>query len=267
MWTRALHLRFACLRQTKEPLADARARLLHWLPFMMLNQFCHSLLNVFFPPSCTACAEFLPQPAYYALCKTCVDALEGNNGARCETCDMPDAAPRCVPCRQLPPAFTALRAPWLYGGPLAKLVTQCKFAPREDLAQALGRLIVHDTHARTLLQKADAIVPVPLGKRRRLTRGFNQSAIIARYLSRELNIPVKYALTRRRETTPQSDLALAERGPNMQEAFAPNTRVSGTLVLVDDVVTSTQTLRQAALALRYGGANAIYGIAAARTPL
>lgn len=107
---------------------------------------------------------------------------------------------------------------------------------------------------------------MPLGRRRRRERGYNQSAVLAQVVGREHGVPVRHALTRRRDTRPQSSLGLGERGVNVAGAFASRLAVGGLCVLVDDVVTSGETVREAAAALLAAGAREVRVLALARTP-
>jgi ComF family protein len=144
------------------------------------------------------------------------------------------------------------------------MIAAAKFRGREELAAAAGRLLAADSEAGTLVAGVSAVVPVPLGRRRRRQRGYNQAAVIARALGRTHRRPVVYALRRTRETSPQSDLPLLSRAANVDGAFAPLRQVSGRVALVDDVVTSGQTACAAARALLEAGASDVVVLAVAR---
>ena len=226
-----------------------------------------ALSLVLWPSRCGLCGVSLDTRPASRLCDGCFESLTVNDGPRCPCCDAPRAHPSvvhvpCERCAQQTPAFAALRAPFLYGGRLAELVVASKFHQRDDLAYAQAALLETCPQVRAWLAQADALVPVPLGTRRRRVRGYNQSACIARGLARRWHLPVVRALYRTRQTQPQSSLTLAERRHNVREAFASRRPVAGTVLLVDDVVTSAETVRQAAAALR--GATRIFVIATAR---
>jgi hypothetical protein len=96
-----------------------------------------------------------------------------------------------------------------------------------------------------LLARAGALIPIPLGAKRRRQRGYNQAAIIARALGRSSGVPVRHALRRVRNTSPQSDLPVEARLDNVRGAFRARRPISGVVAIVDDVVTSTETAREA----------------------
>ena len=119
----------------------------------------------------------------------------------------------------------------------------------------------------------DAAIPVPLHRRRRRERGFNQ----ARELADALGFPVIEALQRTRPTLAQAGLPAARRRSNVSGAFAPAegrwlerwfrpgpSGVDGILLLVDDVATTGATLNECARALMAMGAGEVRALTAAR---
>jgi ComF family protein len=228
----------------------------------VLRDTLASLVALLLPPRCAACDAALGTIASRGLCTRCAAQLPKNIGARCGRCDLPGADP-CARCTAEPPPYASLRAPYLYGGPVAALVQRAKFSRREDVALVLGDLLAEEA----LPSGVKAIVPVPLGARRRRERGFNQSAVLARVVAERTGVALRHALRRPRETVPQSGLGLAERRTNVREAFTAPARLTGAVVLVDDVVTSGSTVEAATQALLAAGASAVHVLALARAPL
>ena len=111
------------------------------------------------------------------------------------------------------------------------------------------------------------LVPVPLHINKQTKRGFNQSEIIAQYVSNRTKIPFKNALARIKQTESQVGLSGEERRSNLEGAFQCNEKsaVSGkTIFLVDDVTTTYSTLNECATELKSAGAKKIYGLVVAR---
>jgi ComF family protein len=118
------------------------------------------------------------------------------------------------------------------------------------------------------------LAPVPLSRRRRRQRGYNQAAAIAHALAARWHLPVAEAvLHRARDTGTQTALSPSERLRNMAAAFAatPPERAVGdrgapypTIILVDDVLTTGATLVACATALRGAGWPAVDAITFAR---
>ena len=114
-----------------------------------------------------------------------------------------------------------------------------------------------------LVSGVNLVVPVPLHRRRRRARGFNQAEELARHLGLEW----KNVLRRTRATSSQTDLPAARRHANVRNAFSleRSHAVDGlTVLLVDDVSTTGATLNACAVALRRAGARDVRALTAAR---
>jgi ComF family protein len=109
---------------------------------------------------------------------------------------------------------------------------------------------------------------VPLHPRRLRWRGFNQSVLLGREISRRYNIALdRFALRRITATPPQSQLTVDERRRNVRDAFAvhPERPVKNkTILLVDDVYTSGATVNECSRALQRAGAKEVYVLTLAR---
>lgn len=153
------------------------------------------------------------------------------------------------------PAYHSTWPGFAYTGVIERLIRGFKY--HGDLAA--GRLLA-DLLASRLVDagapRPDLIVPVPLHFRRRLQRGFNQSALISRDLSGWFGgLPWLEALRRTRPTATQSALPADRRGGNVRGAFAVRRLPPGTahVALLDDVMTTGSTLNECARVLRAAG--------------
>jgi ComF family protein len=157
-----------------------------------------------------------------------------------------------------PPAYQRARAAVRFEEVARALVHAFKYGDRLDLGPLMGRWMARAGHE--LLESADALVPVPLHRRRLWGRRFNQSGALAKEISHASGIAVAHtALRRVKATQQQVGLTHAERATNMQGAFRVDTKpkVAGRrLILIDDVLTSGATVSACARALlRAGAAN------------
>ncbi|ACG71489.1 phosphoribosyltransferase [Anaeromyxobacter sp. K] len=226
----------------------------------MLRAAVRALLDLVYPPRCAACGEPVTEEPF---CDVCAGALEPVPPG-CDRCGAPGPGPACGACLAAPPAFDAVRAGGLFGGPLADAVHALKYGGRPDLARPLGAWLA----ARISLPPGAAVVSVPLGRARRIERGYDQAALLADALARAAGARgrrLRGALRRARETAPQVGLGRAERARNVEGAFLAGPAVAGRdLVLVDDVVTTGATADAAARALRAAGARSVTVVALAR---
>jgi ComF family protein len=153
--------------------------------------------------------------------------------------------------------------------PLDRLVLQLKFGARLAHGRLFGELLAAAV-ARSGLARPALLCPVPLGPARLAERGYNQALEIARPLGRSLGIAVApRLLSRVHDTSAQSRLAPGARRANIRHAFAVPDRalVEGRHIgVVDDVMSSGETLEEAAATLKRHGAARVSNFVFARTP-
>lgn len=229
------------------------------------------LLAALLPAACALCGA----RADASLCAPCRQQFFGLQARRCAVCANPLAdagATRCGRCLARPPVFDATVAAADYAAPLDQLVLQLKFGGRLALAPLFAHLLRDAVLERPGFALPTVLCPVPLGPGRLAERGFNQALEIARPLARALGIALYPTLAARlHETAAQSGVAPAQRRRNIAHAFAlaPG---SGALVrgrhigLVDDVMTSGQTLGELAAVFKRHGAARVSNLVLLRTP-
>lgn len=219
--------------------------------------------RVVFPPCCALCGEDGARGR--DLCAAC-DAELPRNLACCARCALPLATPAlaCGECLRRPPAFDAALAPLRYEWPIDRLVTRLKFSVDLAVGRVLSELLRDAVRAAS--DRIDLVVPVPLHLERLRERGFNQALELARPMARSLALPLDHGvLVRTRATPPQTGLAAADRRRNLRDAFAVRGSVAGrSIALVDDVVTTTATVRECARVLKRAGAERVEVWAVAR---
>lgn len=114
----------------------------------------------------------------------------------------------------------------------------------------------------------DCIVPVPLHPRRKRERGYNQSFILAKSVAERYNIAVREELLSRvRDTSPQVGMNAKQRAKNLKGAFKASAECAGlSVLLIDDVRTTGETLKECAAELKKQGAKSVYALTACCTP-
>jgi competence protein ComFC len=231
---------------------------------------------------CVVCERELPWRARTAsCCATCWAAMPRMTTAACTSCALPltcatpeqgdtavltaPAGERCIDCLVEPLPLEWCRAWGHYRGSLARVLQALKFQRHDFLAAPLGRLLFELMVERGDMA-FDAVVPVPMHRRKLRHRGYNQAELLARTLSATLGLPCEprlLATTGERAT--QSKLNRLERRVNVKGAFQASTHAAGrSLLLVDDVCTTGETLRACSAALSREKASRVCAIVVAK---
>ncbi|GAB4156664.1 MAG: ComF family protein [Candidatus Dojkabacteria bacterium] len=217
---------------------------------MQIIQFVYNLL---FPPECLNCNKL---GAY--LCPACSKLLKPSH-------------PECYICRRISPnyathqkcletnryAIEQITFLWKYDALAAKLIATYKYKSAFALSTLLNSLI--SERAISLKLQIDPnvlLIPIPLHKNRYYSRGFNQSEKLSQIISTHYNLSINSDLLMRGvDTAHQAHLSKEQRELNLQKAFYINRDwIPLTphlhFILVDDVVTTGNTLNKAAIVLR-----------------
>ena len=248
------------------PLRHATQRLLQ-LP-SWLAQRC-------LPSSCTLCG----QTGSAVCCDDCRQRYFSTRQQRCVQCGIglrsstrQASETRCGNCLKHKPAFDTTVVVTDYLAPADQLVLALKFGARLALAPVFAEMMAAAMQRQQASSWPAVLMPVPLGPLRLQERGFNQSLEIARPLARRLDIPLAPQLMLRvRDTAAQATLPVDERRRNMRRAFvvpsASMNQVRGRHVgVVDDVMTTGETLGEIAATLKHFGARRVTNIIFSRTP-
>jgi len=224
------------------------------------------LLDLFFPRGATCLYCKHPRNALLpdGLCENCLHLLENCQigSSACPQCMTPlDENGQCAFCQQkaLGPLHRAY-APFRYQTIARQLIWQLKFHYQDNAAPLLVR------HMLPLIAAGeyDALVPVPLHKRKHRARGANQAETLCRLLGPKAGLPVLTPLSRIRYTRPQKNLSPSQRRKNVQDAFVLTENVQGLrLLLVDDIRTTGATARECARTLLRGKVRSVSLLTAA----
>ena len=158
-------------------------------------------------------------------------------------------------------------AAFAHDGPIRHALARLKYEGARRLAGPLSEAATPTLRLLIEVTGIVPIVPVPLHRERLRVRGYNQAELIARALCSRSSLPFADLLERVRPTTKQHRLDRAARLANLREAFGMRETVRAvprTLILVDDIITTTATLEACASVLRAAGVRDVYGFALAR---
>lgn len=193
----------------------------------------------------------MPGPA---LCRPCRFALAGplalaiRSGRR-----------RVIDCGDGPEAPIVATT---YQGRARQVIRGFKFGNRRRLAGHLAGLVVNAVVAAGA--RVDAVTWAPTSRRHAGDRGFDQAELVAGHVARQLGVPC-VRLLQRTDEHGQVGRSRADR-LERRGLFVARRPVQGRILVVDDVVTTGATLREAVDALWDAGADAVVPAAVAGTP-
>lgn len=236
-----------------------------------LSSLGRDALRIVLPSWCVACEAPLPwRDRTASCCRGCWEALPRILGAKCRSCAQPLPGKPveellCLGCAADPLPVDWCEAWGEYRGSLEPLLQAMKFKRHDFLDAALAGLLEEALRDRGDLA-FDAIAAVPMSPKHERRRGYNQAELLARALSHRLGVPCDMKLLMRRgERATQSTLPKRDRAANVRGAFAASPRTKGkSILIVDDICTTGETLRACAGVLRRAGAARVCAIAVAK---
>ncbi|WP_291426982.1 ComF family protein [Deinococcus sp.] len=194
-----------------------------------------SLLRLLLPRACPGCGGQLGP--HSGLCAACSQNLRARVEWHSPLCAQP--APHLV---SLGP----------YRGVVRRSICALKYSGARELARPLGQALAAGVPSDWRIA---GVIPVPLHSRRERERGYNQAALLAQVVADCCGVPCCPAgLRRHRATAQQAKQQVAERAANLQGAFGIGQALpGGTLLLLDDVLTTGETLLACRDALHAAG--------------
>lgn len=218
----------------------------------------HVFFSLFFPEKCPLCSTGDPADGSDSMfCKECLDSMQFIKGAPCPVCGgdingIFEICPDCLsePERKWKKGYSVFR----YTDGAAVAIRKYKYGKEIALAKPFGKLL-----AGTITEPGQyaEIIPVPLHWIRFFQRGYNQSQLLAKELSRWTGIPAVNRLKRIRNTKHQAFLEREDRLKNIRGAFRvrkPEEIRGKRILLIDDVMTTGSTLSECADILSKAGA-------------
>lgn len=233
-------------------------------------KFLHTfILDALLPIHCLGCGK---EGSW--ICKACFTKIPARKDQQCPICERvitPDGR-TCINCKTKSALDGMLCVTSYKISLVADAVHNFKYNFVDGLHVPLAKLLIKELH-KSNLPIADILIPIPLHKRRLRWRGFNQSQLLAQYISQKLlsNLEIPLAsdiILRKRYTKPQKEIQnKSERAANIKDAFAISDSEiikDKTVFLIDDIATTGSTIKECAKILKDAGAKQVYAIVIAR---
>ncbi len=224
--------------------------------------------RLLYPPHCVVCGRPTAEDEDRYLCRSCIGQIQFVGEPVCKKCghELGPYVPtnrRCINCRNTPLRFNKAVAAAHHAGSARDMVLALKFARQKHNVYPLSKLLTARLEGTALPEQAQLILPVPLHRKRQRSRGFNQSALLAREVGERLGLPVLTDGLRRVVNTPPQtgEMSLASRRANVKGAFrvkAPRKFTGKSVLLVDDVLTTGATTSECAGTLKRAGAKKVF---------
>lgn len=206
------------------------------------------VLCLFFPARCLCCGKAVRPERLF--CQDCASSLPE------------ETLLREFPMPQALGGALLVAAPLPYEEGFRETLHRLKFWEEWGISTPLGQLM--GEAARSLPGKFTLVTCVPMSSKKLRKRGYNQSALLAKSVAKELGLPFREALSQVREIEIQHTLTRPQRADNVREAYRGNRVAQGQeILLVDDIVTTGATLRACAQELYQAGAKSVSALCAA----
>ena len=225
------------------------------------------VLGMLYPRRCPICGKILEEKKH-SVCKSCRPKVQLIKSPFCLKCGKPLANPEkeyCGDCERYSHFFTEGRAAFPYTGSIKKSLLNMKLHNRRTYSNFFAGAMAAKFQRYEKEWNIDLICPIPLYKKKRRYRGFNQAELLAFPIGKMFQIPVvPDLLVKVQETSDQKELNRKSRQKNLKKAFkiGPYDVKLRRILLVDDVYTTGSTMDAAAAVLKEAGAAEIFFLTA-----
>lgn len=217
--------------------------------------------EAFFPGICRSCGQLMSGAPILGLCDECSMLVIPCGREICMRCGGPLVADSSCVCNRFGIRhFDLARSSFIWTGPVRDIVLSLKYSKRWELAGDMAAVMAA-TWRESGLELPDMIIDVPLTPGRFLSRGYNQSALLAKSFAKTIGATNACSpLKRTSFQTSTKGSSPSERTDLVSGAFAlkhPETVTGRSIIIIDDVITTGATLSECAFILKQGGARKV----------
>lgn len=198
--------------------------------------FINSALDYFFPPICGMCGEINEN----YICNNCYENIK--------------KIKKCVINEYNNRNFSKHLYIFKYEGIIRNKIIEYKFEDKGYLYKMFAKIILSDKKTCNFIKKYDVIIPVPISKKRKKKRGYNQSELVANEIAQKLNQDIwTDIIIKKKDNKPQSELNKLERIKNVEDIYEINKPIevkNKKVLLLDDIYTTGSTVNEIARKLK-----------------
>lgn len=192
---------------------------------------------MFFPQVCGFCGKLDRN----SLCNKCKIQIQKNNLSKIEDYQNTSSF------------FDEHMYLFQYSGEIRNIILNYKFNEKSYVYNTFVELIKNNEKICAQIKKYDIIIPVPISKKRLNTRGYNQSALIAKKIAKMLNLCYKEnVLVKIKDNKPQSEMGQEKRKSNVKGVYTIKNKekiYQKKILLIDDIFTTGNTVNECAKVL------------------
>lgn len=202
-----------------------------------------NLLKLIYPDVCAFCNKIQKE----SLCKKCEEKIKKYK--------------KDIVIRSKNNYFEELISIFKYEGLIREKIIQYKFQDKSYIYNTFAKIILKNEKVCGLLKKYDIIIPVPIHRKRKLQRGYNQTQLIAKEIAKNIDIKLcDDVLAKSKNTIAQSKLNKNKRKQNIKNAFKVLNleKIQGkNILLFDDIFTTGSTVNECSKILKKAGAKTV----------
>lgn len=222
------------------------------------------ILSLLYPDICPFCGRILKKEEWGQICKKCEFKLPYIYEPRCKRCGKPvnkEEQEYCRDCENHRHYYDGGLAVWEHRPVVAQAIYQFKYHNRRVYSRFFAKEMVKSYESVIRKWNIDLIVPIPISKKRKRQRGYNQAELIAEEISSLMGISLDaHSFARIKDTVAQKKLDVWKRKINLSKAFVwrGENKLQGNILLIDDIYTTGNTIDAAAKVLKASGASKVY---------
>lgn len=215
------------------------------------KQMLDLVLELIYPNTCVLCGKMCRS----GICSKCEEIYKAIEEPRCMCCGKPiqdEEVEYCYDCKNNRKIVQQGRSIWVHKGQVKQSIYRFKYKNHRIYSNEYARKLIQEQYETIKVWGVECILPVPIHRSRRRARGYNQALVLAQSLQREWmcvegeELPISFAIYRKRETLYQKKLDNKQRKNNLQSAFGlkAHMRLPKRVLIVDDIYTTGATIQE-----------------------